>query len=161
MKRTDITVDLSKLERKGRTAVVTFARTLDRYAGRAAQEFAREEKLQAPKAFTTLANSVAVEKIANADYTVVPQARYAKWVHDGARPHLAPIKPLMEWLRLTKRVPAGKQLYARARGLQRYIAAHGTKGNPFVTRTRQKMDDRVIALLRDGVHVAVQEGFGQ
>jgi HK97 gp10 family phage protein len=158
---TSIVIDSTKLDRKGRQAVVTFARTLDRFVSRAAQEFAREEKLQAPKAFTILTNSVTVQKNGNSDYQVRAGAKYARFVNDGTRPHTPPLKPLMEWLRLTKGVPAGHELYARARGLQRFIAAHGTKANPFIDRTMAKMKGRVMVLLHEGVHTAAREAFAK
>jgi hypothetical protein len=156
---TSLVINSTQLEAKSRRAVVTIVRTIDRFVNRAAQEFAREQKLQAPKAFSVLTNSVALLKNGNADYTVRAGAKYAQWVNNASSPHTPPLKPLMEWLRLTKRVPAGRELFARARGLQRFIAAHGTKANPFVNRTRSKMHGRVLVLLHEGVHAAAQEAF--
>ncbi|MBF8179655.1 HK97 gp10 family phage protein [Herminiimonas contaminans] len=156
---TSIVITSTQLQAKGRRAVVSFARTLDRFVQRGAQEFGREEKKQAPKAFTILTNSVAVKKNGIADYTVRPGSKYAAWVNNGTAPHQAPLQPLMQWLRLTKRVSDGKELYARARGLQRFIAAHGTKANPFVDRTREAMHGRVMVLLHDGVHTGIREAF--
>lgn len=141
-------------------AAKTFPLTLDRYVQRAANEFARAEKLEVPKGLTTLANSVHAVKAAQADYAVLPTARYAAAVNNGGRPHWAPITPLKDWLRVIHRVGDTKELNRRARGLQRFIAAHGTVANPFVERTRTKMDDRVIELLRTGVHTAVTEAYG-
>lgn len=161
MSNTGIVINSTQLQAKGRKAVVSFTRTLDRFVNRAAQEFAREEKKEAPKAFTILTNSVSVKKNGNADYTIAPGTKYAKWIHDGTSPHTPPMKPLMEWLRLTKRVPAGRELFARARGLQRYIAAHGTKANPFVARTRTTMHPRVMILVQEGVQTGIREAFPQ
>lgn len=156
---TSIVITSSQLQAKGRRAVVSMVRTLDRFVQRGAQEFAREEKKQAPKAFTILTNSIAVKKNGIADYTVRPGSKHAAWVNNGTEPHQAPMQPLMQWLRLTKRVSGKRELYARARGLQRFIAAHGTKANPFVERTRTAISGRVMVLLHEGVHTSIKEAF--
>lgn len=158
MSTLNITADLSGLERGGRRATVNFGRTLDRFVMRAAGEFVREEKIQAPKAFSQLVNSIQVQRYGVADYGAVVGAKHGAWVNDGTRPHTPPMKPLMEWLRLTKRV-SGPDLFRRARGLQRFIAAHGTKANPFVQRTDAKMRRRVIDLMGQGVHAGFREAF--
>lgn len=141
-------------------AAKTFPLTLDRYVQRASNEFAKAERLEVPKGLSKLVQSVDSIKVAQADYAVLPTARYAAAVNNGGRPHWAPITPLKDWLRVIHRVRDTKELNRRARGLQRFIAAHGTVANPFVERTRTKMDDRVIELLRTGVHTAVTEAYG-
>jgi sarcosine oxidase delta subunit len=140
-------------------AAKTFPLTLDRYVQRAANEFAKAESWKYRKGCQNWFNSVMI-KVAQADYAVLPTARYAAAVNNGGRPHWAPITPLKDWLRVIHRVRDTKELNRRARGLQRFIAAHGTVANPFVERTRTKMDDRVIELLRTGVHTAVTEAYG-
>lgn len=154
-----ITVDAAQLQKRFASALTSMPKTLDRFVQRGANEFARAEKKEAPKALTSLTNSIQVHKNGIADYSVGSNMRYAAAVNNGGRPHWAPLNPLMDWLRVTKRVTDKRQLRARAKGLQRFISAHGTKANPFVQRTRDKMDDRVIALLREGVHTAVQQAF--
>lgn len=155
----NITVDPAQLQAKIARAVTSMPKVLDRFVQRGANEFARAEKKEAPKALTSLTNSIEANKNGIADWSVGPKMRYAAAVNNGGRPHWAPIQPLMDWLRVTKRVTDKRQLRVRAKGLQRFIAAHGTKANPFVQRTRTKMDDRVIALLREGVHTAAQQAF--
>jgi hypothetical protein len=155
----NIVVDAAQLEKRAAQAITVLPATLDRFVQRGANEFARAEKKEAPKALTNLTNSVQVRKNHVADYSVAPTMKYAAAVNNGGRPHWAPLNPLMDWLRVTKRVTDKRQLRARAKGLQRFIAAHGTKANPFVQRTRKKMDDRVIALLREGVHTGLKQVF--
>lgn len=154
-----IAVDTAQLEKRIARALTSVPKTLDRFAQRGANEFARAEKREAPKALTGLANSIRAHKNGIADYSVAPGMRYAAAVNNGGRPHWAPLNPLMDWLRVTKHVTDKRQLRARAKGLQRFIAAHGTKANPFVQRTRDKMDGRVIALLREGAHTAFKQAF--
>jgi len=155
----NIVVDAAQLEKRAAQAITVLPATLDRFVQRGANEFARAEKKEAPKALTNLTNSIQVRKNHLADYSVAPTMKYAAAVNNGGRPHWAPLNPLMDWLRVTKRVTDKRQLRARAKGLQRFIAAHGTKANPFVQRTRKKMDDRVIALLREGVHTGLKQVF--
>jgi hypothetical protein len=154
-----IVIDTGRLRARTVKALTSVPRTLDRFVQRGAGEFARAEKKEAPKALSALTNSIAVHKNGIADWSIKPTMKYAAAVNNGGRPHWAPIRPLMDWLRVTKRVTDKRQLRARAKGLQRFIAAHGTKANPFVQRTRTKMDSRVIALLRQGVHTAITEAF--
>lgn len=154
------TVDTRQLRAKAAQAIASVPKTLDRFVKRGAGELAQAEKKEAPKALTILANGIQVQQNRLADYTVVPTMRYAAAVNNGARPHWAPLQPLKDWLRVTKRVTDPWELHERAKGLQRFIAAHGTKANPFVQRARASTDDRVIALLREGVHTAMTKAFG-
>lgn len=159
MNSLNITVDATQMQKRVARALTSMPKTLDRFVQRGANEFARAEKKEAPKALSHLTNHIYVRKNGIADWNVGPAMRYAAAVNNGGRPHWAPLAPLMDWLRVTKRVTDKRQLRARAKGLQRFIAAHGTKANPFVQRTRGRMDDRVIALLREGVHTAATQAF--
>lgn len=150
-------VDLRRLQQRVLRGEKMAPATLDRFVQRAANEFTRAEKLQAPKALSLLTNSIQATKLDTAYYSVGPRVKYAAAVNNGGRPHWAPLQPLKDWLRVTKRVTDQHELHDRAKGLQRFIAAHGTRANPFVSRTRTKMDNRVIELLRTGAETA----FGQ
>lgn len=154
-------IDLSRLKARTAQAPAVFVSTLDRFVNRGAMELEREEKLQAPKAFTTLTHSITVQKNAQADYSVTPMARYAAAVNDGGRPHKAPLLPLYLWLKYTKRVSDEKELRARTYGLQRFIARNGTKANPFVSRSVIRKQGTVVRFIRQGVAQGIQEAFGQ
>ncbi len=154
-------IDLSGLQSKVAGAEAVFVRTLDRFVGRAAGETGREMKLQAPKAFTTLTNSVTTQRDGAANYSVYPKVNYAAAVNNGSKPHKPPLMPLMLWLKTVKRVSDKRELYRRARGLQRYIAAHGTRANPFVARTAERTHERALQLMRQGTTEAAREAFGQ
>ncbi len=152
-------VDLRRLQQRVARGEKMVPATLDRFVQRAANEFARAEKIQAPKALSLLTNSIQATKLDTAYYSVGPKVKYAAAVNNGGRPHWAPLQPLKDWLRVVKRVTDQHELHDRAKGLQRFIAAHGTKANPFVQRTRTKMDDRVIELLRTGAATAISQGY--
>ncbi|WP_457818054.1 hypothetical protein, partial [Staphylococcus aureus] len=72
-----------------------FSTVLDKFVQRAATEAGRTMKLEAPKALTTLTNSVVVEREASGSYLVRPTANYAAAVNAGARPHKPPLMPLV------------------------------------------------------------------
>lgn len=152
-------IDVRQLQQRIARANRSIPATLDRFTQRGANEFARAEKLETPKALSQLTNSVQVTKLGVAYYAVGPKTKYAAAVNNGGRPHWAPLQPLMDWLRVTKRITDKHELRDRAKGLQRFIAAHGTRANPFVARTRTKMDSRVIELLRTGVDTAFNQAF--
>lgn len=152
-------VDLRRLQQRVARGEKIVPATLDRFVQRGANEFARAEKIEAPKALSLLTNSIQATKLGTAYYSVGPRVKYAAAVNNGGRPHWAPLLPLKDWLRVTKRVTDQHELHDRAKGLQRFIAAHGTKANPFVQRSRTKMDNRVIELLRMGVDTAFSQGY--
>jgi phage gpG-like protein len=73
--------------------------------------------------------------------------KYAIYVHEGTKPHWAPIKPLLEWVEKkgivgtysvkTRKRTGGKKKIAdenmsMARAVQRSIAKKGTKAKPFL-----------------------------
>ena len=136
-----------------------FGLVLDRFVRRAAGESARTMKIEAPKALTTLTNSIVIERQGIADYLVRPTTNYAAAVNSGSRPHRAPLLPLMLWLRHTKHVTDEDALRRRARGLQRFIAQNGTRPNPFLQRTAAGSQARAQQLMRQGVAEANREVF--
>lgn len=154
-------LDHSQLERRVRRALVSVPQTLDRFVKRGANEFARAEKIEAPKALTILTNSIQATQNGIGDWSIGPTAKYAAAINNGGRPHWAPIAPLMDWLRVTKKVTDKKELRTRAKGLQRFIAKNGTKANPFVQRTRKTMDERMVSLIHDGAYEAFTRAFEQ
>jgi hypothetical protein len=89
-------------------AAKTFPLTLDRFVQRAANEFAKAESWKYRKGSQRWFNSVHALKVAQADYAVLPTARYAAAVNNGGRPHWAPITPLKDWLRVIHRVAIRK-----------------------------------------------------
>lgn len=138
-----------------------FSTVLDKFVQRAATEAGRTMKLEAPKALTTLTNSVVVEREASGSYLVRPTANYAAAVNAGARPHKPPLMPLVLWLKYTKRVSDQHELQRRARGLQRAIARNGTRANPFLQRTAAASQSRAMQLVRKGVAQAASEAFSK
>jgi Bacteriophage HK97-gp10, putative tail-component len=147
-----------------------FKRSVERFLDRSAEEVAREMRSAAPKAFSTLAQSIHVMREGELIRLVAPGVNYARAVEEGTGPAagkaryfpnpnaLAPWLQMRAGIRLTKTKPGtpGRraqqdELRDRAFGLARYIHAHGTRAQPFVAPTEAKMQSRVMALLRQGV----------
>ncbi len=150
-------------------AVMTkhLARALDR----AELEVEREERAEAPKAFSTLTQSIRAYRQADLDRLIAPSVNYARPVVEGSKPgYMPPLGPLMDWIKLRggmrmaragsgKRASQESELRDRAYGLALYIRAHGTKPNPFIENTADKMRSRVHQLLREGAAAGVAEAF--
>lgn len=134
-------------------------RNLSRYLDRAAQEVAREARAAAPKAFSTLVNSISVRNLEEFVRLVAPGVNYARYVEEGTKPGKMPNpEVLLPWLRF-RTGAAGSELRNRAFLLARYIQRHGTKAQPYMKPTADKMRARVLALLREGVEAGIREAM--
>lgn len=146
------------------------ARNLSIKLDRAAEEVAREMREQAPKAFSNLVNSIRVIREDDLSRLVAPGVNYARYVEDGTQPGtMPPWENLTAWLKQKAfsgvgrrfiRAQHGDELRDRAFGLAHYIKLHGTRAQSFVAPTAQKMQARVIALLREGVDAGIKEALG-
>lgn len=121
-----------------------------RKLNRAALEVAREARRAAPKAFSTLTQSIRASRIAQLEYHVAPGVNYARAVEEGTKPHFPNPDVLRPWV---ERVlgAKGKEADNKAFMIARHISRHGTKAHPFMAPTAKKMEDRVMNLVREGV----------
>lgn len=114
---------------------VEVARQLDVGLERGAIEITREARRNAPKARTTLTNSIAHARLNVAHFEVVAQARYALAVEEGAgRGGWAPIASLLDWMKIAGVTPRDPRMTMEelAKLLQRSIHAKGTPAQPFM-----------------------------
>lgn len=155
-------------------------RHLSRSLDRAAEEVAREERSAAPKAFSNLVNSIRVVKEGELSRIIAPGVNYARAVEEGTKPGtMPPRESLVAWIKqksFAERVSIygprrprkfsnqnkahTDELRDRSFALALHIKLHGTKAQPFVKPTAEKMRGRVLALLREGVDRGVQEILG-
>ena len=127
---------------------------------RAAEEVAREARQAAPKAFSTLAQSIRAERDGELARIVAPGVNYARPVEEGTKPgKMPPREALLPWLK-QKTGATGRELRNRSFLLARYIQRHGTKAHPYMEPTVAKMRPRVLALLIQGRDRGVQEILG-
>lgn len=141
---------------------------------RAGEEVAREMKRAAPKAFSTLTNSIRTERDSALVRWVGPGVNHALMVEQGTGPAAGqspyfpnPLK-LAPWLRQhagrsvggTKAGTAARRtleqvLRDRTWALARHIATFGTRAQPFVAPTAEKMQPRVVALIQEGIDASI------
>lgn len=124
---------------------------------RFAQEIARDMKAKAPKAFSTLSNSVKVDADGPLAYKIGPHVAYAWAVEYGRKPggKMPPIQSLIDWIKVKHIQPFNPQMDERdlAFLMGRMMQKRGIKAQPFVTPfardvlVRQRGDD----LLRQAV----------
>jgi HK97 gp10 family phage protein len=144
---------------------------------RGALEVSREARRLAPKAFTTLTNSIRPQVTGEFERTVAPGVAYADYVERGTGPAVGKARympnPVSLYayvkLRARIRITARKgtpqrrdqltEIRDRAWALARYIYAHGTKPHPFMAPAAKAMESRVAQLLAQGVANAAAGAF--
>lgn len=132
-------------------------RSLERGLDRAGHEVAREGKRQAPKAFSTLANSIKSSRVSPFTREVAPGVNYGRAVEEGTPPGTMPPRSALEpWVRFRTRA-TGRELRDRAFGLARYIKEHGTRAQPYMEPTRVKMESRVVEIVRESTAAGLRE----
>lgn len=134
-------------------------RNVHQALSRGAQEFAREARRRAPKAFSTLTNSILATEVGEMWFRVTAGTNYAKWVEEGRKPGRMPgtAKGLMEWVR-QKTGLTGKDLDRRTFLIARAIGRKGIKAQPFIAPTAAAMDSRIRALVKGATAQALIQG---
>lgn len=150
-----------RIDSNGEQVLVQVSETLrrlpdevDRAIGRGAQEVAVEARGGAPKAFSTLAQSILVRREGQADYSVIAGARYARYVEKGTGPGgKPPLQALRDWIRIKRIEPADPTMDREqlAHLLQRSIAKRGTRAQPFMQPALEAKLPRIRELLEQAV----------
>ncbi len=78
------------------------------------------------------------EKFKNLEGKLYNIRKYWYFVHEGTRPHWTSIRNLDDWARIR---------WIPVRALQISIARKGTKANPFMTKTIEKSEKKVIRII--------------
>lgn len=162
----NVQIDSDRAQQAFAKAPDVMRRSLERYIDRAAHEVAREARRRAPKAFSTLTNSINVHRGGlylrehQISRVIAPSVNYAAFVEGGTRPHRpGPRNGLAEWVKL-KFGGSAKEQRDRTFLIGRAIAKRGTRAQPFMRPAAEKMESRVIALLREGVDAGIREILG-
>lgn len=152
--RIDARIDADRVRRAFRRAPRLMTDRVDRAVGRAAEELAREARSNAPKAQSILANSIKADKLAPMDYLVGPHVQHGVPVELGRQPggRMPPVQSLLDWLKVkgVRGLDGGEPREA-AWAIARKIQRAGTPAQPFMAPAREAMDDRVRALVAQGV----------
>ncbi|GEM_PF-2429678 len=154
-------IDTAAVDRAFAVAPDVMTSNLRRFLYRAAQEVAREEGRQAPKAFSTLKDSIGVAEVGFLHFQVATGTNYAVHVADGRFPGKQPgtAKGLVEWVK-QKTGLSGKPLDRAAFVIARAIGRRGIKPNAFDQRTMVSTGGRVVELVREGTAAGLKEIFG-
>ncbi|MGE0487311.1 MAG: hypothetical protein AB7Q81_24365 [Gammaproteobacteria bacterium] len=137
-----------------------FMRHLDRAARRGAQEGARQERRLAPKGFSTLTQSIGVDRLGAGVYRFGPSVDYAEMVEQGTgRGGFPPIPGLMAWIRVKRIQPRDDTMTAEdlAYAMARSIVRRGTPAQPFVAPVAEKLPSRLMELMDQALVDALTE----
>ena len=125
---------------------------------RGAQEVAREARQKAPKAFSTLTNSIRAQRLSELHYFIAPGVNYAPWVEGGRMPmrKMPPKGSLLAWIKLKLGVSeeqASRLEFVIARAIKR----RGIQPQPFMQPTYEAKRERVVQLASEAMRRAVAE----
>lgn len=125
---------------------------------RGAQELAREARDKAPKAFSTLTNSIRALREGDLHWSVAPGVNYAPFVEGGRMPmrKMPPKGSLLAWIKFRLKVgekAAERMEYVIARAIQR----QGIKPQPFMAPAFEAKKGRVVELANEAMRRAVAE----
>lgn len=127
---------------------------------RGAQEIAREARGNAPKAFSTLTNSIRSMRQGELHWTIAPGVNYAEAVEGGRMPmrKVGIAHGLLEWIKL-KIAPgaSAKQLDRLGYVIARAIGRRGIKPQPYMQPAFEAKQGRVIDLASQAMRQACRE----
>lgn len=119
-------------------------------------EVSREARQRAPKAFSTLTQSIIVRREAPLYVRVEPGVNYARPVEEGRRPGRMPGAGLTDWVR-QKTGLQGKALDRTTFVIARAIGRRGIPPQPYMAPAAEAKRSRVIELVRASVAQGVRE----
>lgn len=158
--RLDLRYDDAAARAALRKAPEIVARRLDQGIERGVQEVAREGRERAPKAFSTLTNSIRAQRQGVLHWFVAPGVNYAGNVEGGRRPGKMPGigNGLLEWIKLKVAPGASdKEIDRLGYVIARAIGRRGIDPQPYMQPAWDAKQARVVELADAGVRQAVAE----
>lgn len=160
----EIDLDDTKVRQAFERAPEVMHRHLDDALSRGARELTDAAKRGAPKAFSTLANSLNDTAVGDLHYEVRPGTHYARYVEHGvpssSMTKFPNLMGLAMWVRrklgVSDLAEAGRLAYVIGRKLK----ANGIKAQPFMGPAKEEKDARVRALMKGAVARGLDEVFG-
>jgi len=114
-------------------APVEVGKEVSRAVFRTAIETTGKLKQAAPKAFSTLTNSIKQDRLDAFSYRVAPHVGYAPFVENGREPGKAPpLQSLMDWVKVKRIATGDRNVRNVAWAIAKKIAREGVKPQPFV-----------------------------
>lgn len=145
---------------------------MDRYAeeglDRAAQEVARIARQEAPKASTTLTDSINIRKPGRFTRIITPGTNYADFVNEGTgifgprhtpSDRLPPVQSLLDWIRVCRIAPRERNMSERALAfaIGAGIAKTGTRKNDFMDRAAKHGGEVASAAMQRSMQLGLAE----
>ena len=138
-----------------RRAPAQVAEHVDQELGRGALEVSRELRREAPKAQSTLVNSIAVTHEGRMNWRVAPAAEHAWYVERGRRPggRLPPPSALADWAMTKLRITDPRERRSVGFALARTIQRKGIPARPFIAPLAQSAhwQQRIAQLAAGGI----------
>jgi len=164
-----IEIDAREIEQALARSPRALVTRLGRAVRRGGAEVAREARAQAPKAFTTLTQSIRSaqgEDVLTA--VVAPTVAYGPYVELGtgrfgpggtASRRMPPTAPLVDWIRRKRITPDEPWMDEEdlAYVIGRSIAARGTPRQPYLRPALRKLSPRVVRLIYEGLQAGIAE----
>lgn len=159
-----VAIDSREVARAFERAPAVMVRSLRGKLSRAGMEVAREARSRAPEAFGTLRQSIRsrLRPGAALEVEVAPGVQYAAYVEEGTGRGGSPsIQGLIAWIRRKRIEPRtpGMSEEDLAYVIARAIRARGTPKQPFLEPAARAKEDRVRALIEQGVAQGLAEAF--
>ncbi len=147
-----------------RKALALGPRVLERHLSfaieRSVQEMARQARREAPKAFSTLTNSIRPVRQSSVESLVVAGVDYAAMVEKGTQGgSVPPEQPILDWIRVVGVTPSRPDMDEEdlAYVIARSIAARGTPAQPFMAPAFEGNKRRAERRINKAIDDALKE----
>lgn len=160
MNETTIVIDDHRFGEAMRRAPGRITERVEQALMRGAQEVSRTARSKAPKAFSTLTQSILWQQISDLHYRVSTGTNYARAVEEGRKPGKMPgtSRGLMEWVK-QKTSLQGTALERATFLIARGIARKGIKAQPYMAPAATENRSRVVDLVRTATTKGIEEAF--
>jgi len=114
-------------------APIEVSEQVDLAVSKAAQQTADKLREAAPKAFSTLTNSIKADKIGHFEYRAAPHVNYAESVELGRQPGKIPnVEEITRWAKIKGLETNGRSFRDVGWAIAKSIGKIGTQAQPFV-----------------------------
>jgi hypothetical protein len=136
-------------------------REVDQDVHRVAIMGMRDARTAAPKAMSTLVNSIMTERVGPAHHRIVAEAGHASAQEHGRRPgRMPPIEAIRRWIRVRQiRGRGGISERSLAFLIARKIGREGTEAQPYMEPQRATSQDRLRRMIPLAVNRGLQEAL--
>ena len=128
---------------------------------RVTMEMARSAKARAPKALSTLTNTIQAVHVSPYEGLVTAGTDYARAVEEGARggSRMQPVSSILDWVKVRRLTPRDATMDQRdlAFMIARSIAQKGTPAQPFMRPALEDNRERAIRRINAAIRGALKE----